>query len=196
MGEKVDLAELIAIANGNPDPEARRYAVYLLGMIGDSSAAEGLLSAVRDKDKRVRAQAARALPLLGDEVIGPVCALLRDEEWRVRYRAAEVLGIMRSPVGGSPLVRALSDEKDHVRYMAAKALGGIGGMAAVNGLIPLLTDQNEFVRRSAAISLGQIGDHTACQPLIDAVAREKHEGIRRDLTSAIAILQKSNNNML
>ncbi len=189
----MDLAGLVATANGHPDPEARRYAVYLIGMIGDSSAAGGLLSAIRDKDKRVRAQAALALPLLGDNVVVPVCALLMDSEWRVRYRAAEALGIMRSPAAESPLVGALSDEKDHVRYMAAKALGGIGGVAAVNALIPLLKDQNEFVRRSAAVSLGQIGDPAAVQPLIDAVAGEEQEGIRREIAGAIATLQKNKN---
>jgi HEAT repeat protein len=194
MGENIDMADLIATANGHPDSEARRYAVYLLGMIGDSSAAGGLLSAIRDKDKRVRAQAVLALPLLGDKVVVPVCALLMDAEWRVRYRAAEALGILRSPAAESPLVGALSDEKDHVRYMAAKAIGGIGGVAAVNALIPLLMDQNEFVRRSAAVSLGQIGDPAACQPLIDAVAREKQEGIRRELAGVIATLQKNKNN--
>jgi len=176
MEENIDLEELIITATRHPDPEARRNAIYFLGMIGDPLVAEGLISALRDANKSVRAQATMALPLLGIVVIESLCTLLKDRDWRVRYRAAEALGILRSPAAESPLIEALSDEKDHVRYMAAKSLGRTGGKSVVTALIPMLKDQNEFVRRSVAITLGRLGDPTIYQPFVDTLTGKEHGG--------------------
>jgi len=189
MKEKNGLKELITIVTSHPDAEARRYAMYLLGMVGDSSVTGCLVSALRDTDKGVRARATIALASIGD--VQPLCDLLKDADWKVRYRAAEALAHIRSPASQSALVEALSDEKDHVRYMAAKALGGIGGVSAVNALISLLKDQNEFVRRSVARSLGRIGDPVALPPLLHALDDEVCEAVRHELAGAITACRSS-----
>ena len=72
-----------------------------------------------------------------------------DPDWKVRYRAAEALGITGSKKAVPFLINSLDDPKDHVRYMAAKALGTLGSGDAEKALIARLGDENEFVRRSA-----------------------------------------------
>lgn len=104
----------------------------------------------------------------------PACiALLSDGDWKVRYRAAEALGLLGDGEAyAPPLVAALDDEKDHVRYMAAKGLGLLGDSRAVGLLGRMRDDENEFVRRSAARSLGTIGGEDAVLALRKALEGE------------------------
>lgn len=144
-------------ARSSPDPHVRGYSLYLLGAEKDVSEKSLFLSALKDADKGVRGQAARALAGLGVEAVPDLLHLLGDKEWRIRYRAAEALGMSRSVNAAAALIPALTDEKDHVRYMAAKSLGLMGVQSAIIPLIASLSDENEYVRRMAAHSLEKIG---------------------------------------
>ena len=155
MGRSAHILEKEALYSS--DPHIRAYSVYLLAIEKDPSLKRHFLSAIRDNDKRVRAQAAAALAALGENALEDLVELLKDEDWRVRYRAAEALGKIPSSRGSDHLIRALTDGKDHVRYMAVKSLGQLGDRDAVPGIISRLSDENENVRRMAAISLGKIG---------------------------------------
>lgn len=162
----------------SPDPHVRAYAVYLLGLEKDPSLKKHFLSAIRDTDKRVRVQAAAALAALGENAIEDLILLLNDEEWRVRYRAAEALGKIHSSRTLDHLIRALSDGKDHVRYMAVKSLGERGEKNAVPGIMHTLSDENEYVRRISAISLGKIGGDDAFIAIAHALKVESSESVR------------------
>jgi len=84
---------------------------------------QNLLSRLSDPDKTVRAEAACGLAAAGRSAIPACIALLQNSDWKVRYRAAEVLGLIGDGEAYAPLTTALDDGKDHVRYMAAKGLG-------------------------------------------------------------------------
>lgn len=144
-------------ASSSPDPHVRGYSLYLLGAEQDASKKSLFLTSLRDPDKRVRGQAARALAGLGEDAVPDLVSLLQNRDWRIRYRAAEALGMSGSTNAGAALIQALTDEKDHVRYMAAKSLGLLGVRSAVTPLIDRLSDENEYVRRMAEESLGMIG---------------------------------------
>ncbi|OPX68154.1 MAG: putative lyase [Methanoregulaceae archaeon PtaB.Bin056] len=160
-------------ARSSPDPHVRGYSLYLLGAEKDVSKKSLFVTALRDPDKGVRGQAASALAGLGKEAVSDLLDLLKDKEWRIRYRAAEALGMIGSASAAAALIQALADEKDHVRYMAAKSLGLMGERSAVTPLIARLSDENEYVRRMAAISLEKIGGEEAAAGIRRALAEAK-----------------------
>ncbi len=162
---------LVEQATSSVDPHVRRYSLYLLGRERDPHLKGLFLSALRDTDKGARAQAMAALADLGDTVVPDLISLLLDNDWKVRYRAAEALGKIRNRESVKALIEALSDEKDHVRYMAAKALGGTEDKGAVPPLIDRLGDGNMYVRKAAVLSLGKLGDtpgRAAVRKLLDS----------------------------
>ncbi|ABN06691.1 PBS lyase HEAT domain protein repeat-containing protein [Methanocorpusculum labreanum Z] len=102
---------------------------------------------LRSKEKEDRRLAAEKLGELGPAAIEAVRPLLNDPEWRLRYRAAEIIGFTSDPSGIPLLTPLLSDEKDHVRYMAVKSLGRCGTIELEPIISPMLNDENPFVRR-------------------------------------------------
>jgi HEAT repeat protein len=144
-----------------------------------------LISRLSDRDKAVRAEAMHGLVAVGRPAVPACIALLSDGDWKVRYRAAEALGLLGDGAAFDPLVAALDDEKDHVRYMAAKGLGLLGDPRAVERLGQMRDDENEFVRRSAARSLGMIGGEEAVLALREALEGETVDGVRAAILEAL-----------
>lgn len=171
-------------ASSSPDPHVRGYSLYLLGAEKDVSKKSLFLTSLRDTDKGVRGQAARALAGLGEDAVPDLVALLRNHDWRIRYRAAEALGMTGSAHAAAALIQALTDEKDHVRYMAAKSLGLLGARSEVTPLLSRLSDENEYVRRMAAISLEKIGGEEAERGIMRALA-EAPAGPERDILKKV-----------
>ncbi len=146
---------------------------------------QALLSRLADPDKAVRAEAMQGLVAIGRPAVPACIALLQNVDWRVRYRAAEALGLIGDAAAYAPLTAALGDEKDHVRYMAAKGLGLLGDPRAVVLLAAAQRDENEFVRRSAAGSLGKIGGEEAVEALRAALTVEAADGVRAAILAAL-----------
>ena len=146
------------------DPMTRKHSVYLLGQVGDPRSIDTCIHAMRDQEKAVRAQASKALAEIGEPALERLLPLLNDPDWKIRYRGAEALGMMKDKRAVSPLIGLLSDEKDHVRYMAVKSLCGIGDMAAWEPIIACQQDENPFVRRMADRAVSTLGkeSHAPC----------------------------------
>ncbi len=88
--------------------------------------AGGLVKALRDKDQRIRAEAAKALGELGDaRAVEPLVATLADPDLEVRGRAILALALVGDARAVEPLTRALNDAKTDVRDKAAIALGKV-----------------------------------------------------------------------
>jgi HEAT repeat protein len=172
------------------DPQVRQYAALLLGQLKESEGIDPLLRALRDNDKKVRAQAAKALGEIGDRSVDSLNLLMDDMDWKVRYRAAEALGIIRSIKSIPVLIRALDDPKDHVRYMAAKAIGETGSGQAESALISRISDGNEFVRRSVATALGKTGGIAAKVALKDSLSYEPSEDVRLVMRNSLLLIEK------
>jgi HEAT repeat protein/cyclophilin family peptidyl-prolyl cis-trans isomerase len=96
-------------------------------------------------------------------------ALLKDDEARVRRRAALAIGRTRVAAGAAALTTALSGDQDpEVRQMAAFALGLLGQASAADALIAALKDPDPLVQGRAAEALGLIG-HKAGADAIGAM---------------------------
>jgi HEAT repeat protein len=61
-------------------------------------------SALRDPEKAVRNQVTQALAAIGKPELSALIALLEDQDWKVRYRAVEALGIMKDKYAMDPLI--------------------------------------------------------------------------------------------
>lgn len=146
---------------------------------------QALLARLFDPDKAARAEAMKGLVAIGKAAVPACIALLNDDDWRVRYRAAEVLGLIGDDAAYTPLIAALDDGKDHVRYMATKGLGLLGDPGAVMHLGAMQRDENEFVRLSAARSLGMIGGEEATGMLRTALGDETAVNVRAAILAAL-----------
>ncbi len=180
-------------ARQDPDPRMRQYACFLIGTLGGPAAAQILIDALRDPEKPVRAQAARALGSAGGESLPILIPLLSDQDWKVRYRVCEAIGLINSNQSFGPLVGALADERDHVRYMAAKGLGQLGDKAATASIARLLSDENLFVRKAAASALGCIGGNTAYTCLNLALTREQSDIVIKSIKEALKEIEERRN---
>ncbi|MDO5845715.1 MAG: HEAT repeat domain-containing protein [Methanocorpusculum sp.] len=115
------------------------------------------LALLYSDDKSVRAEAAKNLAGLGSEGVTAVCPLLSSENWVLRYRACEILGLSGCRDAALLLVPYLSDANDHVRYMAAKSIGRIGNPSFAERIRPLAADANPYVSRMANSILNNWG---------------------------------------
>ena len=131
------------------DPLTRKHAIYMLSMARNPEDIDTFVQALRDPVKEVRSQATRALSIMGEPAGEMLISLLNDPDWRVRYRAAEAVGMMKLPGSKNHLIERLSDPRDHVRYMAVKALGEFGDADVLDSIRSCLRDENPYVRKIA-----------------------------------------------
>lgn len=135
-----------------------------------SAAPAGLLSALRDKDRSERREAANQLGVL--RARGAVRALveaLSDKETSVREAAAFALGQISDPAATGLLIPLLADPEPAVRASTAFALGMIGDRKATEALSFATGDNDAEVRASAIFALGLMRDEGAVDELIDAL---------------------------
>ncbi|MBP2132319.1 HEAT repeat protein [Methanomicrobium sp. W14] len=149
------------------------------------------ISSLYSTDKKTREEATKNLVESGPKAVPQLLSLLDNPEWKIRYRAAEALGLIKDERAVIPLVKKLNDNKDHVRYMAAKSLGFFGEEKLSAPLIPLLSDENEYVRRITAVSLGVTGGNPAYESLKSALDRETDERAKKAMTDSVGRLSKS-----
>jgi len=140
------------------DLKARLMAIEDLADKDAAKALPPLLSALSDKDPRIRAAAAEALGEVGDpSAIEPLGkALTGDDDSDVREAAAEALGELGLP-NAVPILRAgLKDPDSDVREAVVDALGDIVGPEAERVLRQALADSDEGVRDAAVAALAKI----------------------------------------
>jgi len=152
-------AQLLATdAMKDNDALIRKHAIFMLGFSRNTEHIDSLIKALKDPEKAVRNQAARALAEIGEPASERLIQSLDDPDWKVRYRAAEALGLMKNQGASGPLIDLLHDEKDHVRYMAVKSLGLIGDPVAREPLRACQQDENHYVRTLASSIICRLSD--------------------------------------
>jgi HEAT repeat protein len=228
IGDKSAVDPLINIINDN-NWQVRASVVDALGNLGDKKAIWALRGLLSDSDPRVRQRVSQALVKLGvktskiygdDEFKGDrkdVRAVnieslvedLQDDDWRVRFNAAETLGSIGNSNAVEELIDSLGDDHFRVRASVALALGKLGDTRAVNELIEVLLgreprqfygngphpidrgrmpDEDFRVRSHAAEALGLIGDINAVNPLIDVVLYDEDFGVKNKAIESLGIL--------
>jgi HEAT repeat protein len=124
---------------------------------------ERLIHALRSRDRRARAAAARVLERLrGPEP--PTADLRRAVTAMAPARdGTRVTGA--AVEAAMPLIGALYSPDSEIRELAAARLGELGDVRAVMPLMQVLDDDLWFVRQSAATALGRLGDLRAVDAL-------------------------------
>jgi HEAT repeat protein len=164
----VDAVESLLTALRNESSSVRYAAAQALGQLGDARADEPRI--VKRLPGIVGRLPGAAPRQLGNAVVEPLLAQLRDADWHVRQAAVKA--------AVEPLIGLLGDADQRVQRAAAAALGQLGDARAVEPLLsalrdapveplPLrLGDADSGVRHQAAEALGQLGDVRAVEPLI------------------------------
>jgi len=139
------------------DKDIRKFAVDILGEIGDKTAISPLVDALRDSDDNVRSSAAEALGKIGgDEVVNALVYVLtntEDDIW-LRYSALEALGKTGSRMPIEPIIMLL-DEK-LLRKAAMDALAKSCDPRAIPHLVAGLQDKSRGCREAAVTGLNSI----------------------------------------
>jgi HEAT repeat protein len=167
------------------DEFVRRETAYAIGETRSRTALQPLITLlVNDKESGVRAAAAVALGLIGDDAAAaPLAETLErriagsgffsrirrsksPENEFVRRAAARSLGQIRSRTGVPALISALTDERagDDVRRESARALGLIADPSAVPALKGALTARDPHLSRLAYDALMKIAPAEATRP--------------------------------
>ncbi len=150
--------------------------VKLAGEVGEKL----LLAALDDPREEMRRAIIRNLGAIWGL---PEVSRLGDEDFDVRWKAAEVLGKPGDSRAVEPLIAALRDEDFDVRWKAAEALGELGDPRAVEPLIATLRDKDWEMREVGAEALVNIGE-PAMEPLIVAL-RDEDSNVRRAAAEAL-----------
>lgn len=142
------------------------FTILGLGMLGDVSHAEKMISFLKDKktNKITRGFSAFAIGLMGHKPsIEALKQVITDEneDWEVRSCAVTALGLMKAADCTEFLGTVLnsSEKRDtfnNVRACAVLALGRIGGDASGQIISDAVDDESADVRRSAAVALGSM----------------------------------------
>lgn len=216
MEREKDIRGLTRLLKFDQDESVRREAAFALGKISGPNSEEAerdileqsideLINSLKSDDVKLQKQAARELVDIGKPAVKPILKILKDENWKIRGYASEILGeigdkeavqelivTMGDEMSGvrsksmlalveidepsvDPLINALSNENWQIRHQAAEALGIIGAKKAVNPLIETLNDENSWVKKTAAESLGNIGDKRAADPLKNMLKSDNSE---------------------
>jgi HEAT repeat protein len=142
------------------DYAVRERAVLNLGRLNEAKAVPELVAALEDPDWHVRAAAAWALVMIGDDSDAAVEALskvyLRDGSAVAMGRASEALIRIGAKARGT-FIKGLESPYWYVRYLAAQALAREGSDDAIGPIVPLLNDREFDVRFAAASALYEIG---------------------------------------
>ena len=112
------------------------------------------------------------------EVRRLLCAALDDENWSVRWAAAEALAMLRDQLAIPQLQSCLSDTSWIVQVASIRALVELGAMDAAPHMLPHLRSSHKSVREAAAEALGELAYRAAIQPLGEILKREPDEFVR------------------
>jgi len=161
MGKQAVGPLMSFLEKDNTDPEARLQAVFILGQIGERSAAEHLVKLL--EDDYFRRGAADALVKIGK---GAITFLMESVE---KAELHEILASTLAKIGESafePLTHLIEHPDPAIRRFALYTLGLIGKKKAIPYLIEGLKDEETAkVSQRALKSLGE----SVLTPLLEAV---------------------------
>lgn len=184
VGAAEDLVPLLRARR----PPVRAAAARALGELEHLPAKPALARLWDDEDGDVRAEAAIASLVLGDDDAATAArGALDGHEERAR-RAALALAHRGDAAGVEALRRlAVDDEADEAdRVAAIRALGALGDRGAVATLAALLEDVR--LRPEAIRALGAVGGPLAADAIAAAFARERYLGARGEHAAALFAL--------
>jgi HEAT repeat protein len=144
----------------------------------------------------VRDEAAKLLPKLGKEAVGPMLTIMKRAPRRCRWWTIEVLSRVGPPAAPATeaLIGIMRTNNQWFRAHAAEALGNIGRGAkeAAPPLVKQLDDGYSNARRQAAIALGKIGvSDEQILAALEKAAKDKNDKVAAAASEALKTLKKN-----
>ncbi len=127
-----------------------QLAIGVLAPLGDMRALPHIVAAMGDEDEQVHEVATWGVSQFGEATIPLLLDALKDKNPRLRANAAEVLGHTGSMKITGDLVGLLNDDDAVVRRKALFALEDIGDFDAVQHIIPLLKGSAQDAHNQAS----------------------------------------------
>lgn len=177
----------------DPDKDVRSTAMFALVTAGVPDAIDLALDGLEDPDAFVRMTAAVLLGDFEDPAVASPLAerLLHDEDWMVRWRAAESLGTIGGEVAVDALAEGMSDPLQKVRLASVIGISRHAPAVHVEMLSRLVRDDPEWeVRVQAARALGRSRD-PAAGPALEAALDDSNEFVRSAAAYALSLLDES-----
>jgi HEAT repeat protein len=153
-------------------------------------AVEPLISLLKDQDKHMQWNAAKALGEIGDpQAVEPLRVVLSEEGYSIVWDAAvEALG----KIGNTQCIRILENELQHpreeCRWKVIDSLVETRKPVIVEPLIKALGDKESSVRRCAVHALRRFGDVRAVPPLLSAALADQDIEMRQEAAKALGAL--------
>jgi HEAT repeat protein len=167
-------ARHIVGALGDGDPREQGAICFVLGALGDPSAAPALTSLL-DGPLPVARAAGDALRRLGPEAATQVLQGLREGD---SGHKRALLPLVSRPDAADDVANCLADPDPDVRVAACEALGRIGAVGWVRAVFPLLADTNTRVSFAAMAAIQALGG-AETESLATAAARADDARVRR-----------------
>lgn len=155
------VAALLEGMLADPRPDARFWALQVIGRSGSSLPWTTISALLHDPSPNVRAALAEGLPVLYGRPTIALRRLLADDEWFVRMHAARALGEKKVSRAAPAIAELLRDRSWWVRDAGEKALVALG-RAGIREALRLLDDSDAFARDSAAEVLQESGYLDRC----------------------------------
>ncbi len=154
------------------DHDVRKFAIDILGTIGNARAVPLLVEALGDPEPNVCAAAAENLGKIGDEGAVPhlLQALARSDIW-LRYTILEALGKIGKPVPMAVIAPLV--QENLLKKAVFDCLGAIGEAEAASLLLEGIRDRVKNIREAAALALvkvrGRLSQTGALQEVDDTL---------------------------
>ena len=180
--------------------DVKRAAVEAAGRVGGARCSGALVRLLEDlierdwSDASLRGSIIQALAqsTSGTGRVVPVLAktLREDPVWTHRQFAARTLGLIELEDVVAPLAATLglTTERKEVRWQAANSLGQKDSDAALEALLTGLADEDEAIREICARSVGKIGRGEPSTRLIEMLATESSDFVRKTVVSSLGKL--------
>lgn len=129
--------------------------------------------------------ACEALAAVGDtRAVAPLIRVLASQNPELRKAASLALGQLRDSAAIDPLIRSMQARNAY----AARALANFQDEASHQALVEGLKAPHSAIRLHSAIALAERGHMSAVLPLKEALAQERDQVTRANITGALARL--------
>lgn len=136
LGASCAIDSLISLFHDeNQYEHVRREAAEALGKIGDARAIQPLISALQDERIWIQRSSSNALVRIGDLVVEPLIAALRDQDSNVRGVVVEILAQIGDRRAVEPLYAVLSEVGFEVKWKVEEALITLGEHQFLHGWV-------------------------------------------------------------
>ncbi len=184
--DKLDASTLTGDGSNDISMESGSGAPNDYSAFSDAEKVMRTLDVLRDDDWGRTQKAAKFLRRFARHLRGRdnpeigrlLCAALSDENWSVRWAAAEALAMLHDQTAIPQLGTCLNDSSWIVQVAAVRALVELSAVEVVAQLVPLLQSRHKSVREAVAEALGEFKDPLAISPLGHTLKHEPDDFVR------------------